>query len=75
MADRIELDALITQVAAAWIKAAEAVELAHPQWHMASAELRIRAALTVQADGSIIADLDEPERLMHEFPIPLIRRG
>ena len=75
MADRIALDALITQVAAAWIKAAEAVETGHPSWQVASAELRIRAALTVQSNGSIIADLDEPERLMHEFPIPLIRRG
>jgi hypothetical protein len=77
MTDKLPLKDFIESVADQFLSAIEAVEARHPEWECGAATLTARVALKpVQQNGEtvIYADVDEPDRLLSEVPIPLRRR-
>jgi hypothetical protein len=73
MADKLPLSQFVEQVAGQWFSAVEQVEQAHPGWEVGSATITARVAFVLDK-GVVNVDLDEPERLLTELPIPLRRK-
>jgi hypothetical protein len=76
--DKLPLHQFIESVAGQFLQAVEAVEKAHPGWEFGAATLTARVALKPGMENGqtvIYADVDEPDRLMSEVPIPLRRRS
>ena len=73
MADKLPLEKFVETVADQWLTAVQTVEAKHPDWQIGAATLTARVAFVLEK-GKVLIDLDEPERLLTELPIPLRRK-
>ena len=76
--DKLPLREFVESVADQFLTAVEAVEARHPGWEVGALTLTARVALKPVREGAstvIYVDVDEPERLLSELPIPLRRRA
>ncbi|HEU4751928.1 MAG TPA: hypothetical protein VFU47_02390 [Armatimonadota bacterium] len=73
-ADKLPLRDFVGQVADQWAAAAEAIERQHPDWEIGAVTITARVAFVLEK-GQVLVDLDEPDRLLTELPIPLRRKA
>jgi hypothetical protein len=71
--DKLPLSQFVAAVAGQWAEAAATVEAKHPGWEVGAVTITARVAFVLEK-GAVLVDLDEPDRLLTELPIPLRRK-